>query len=150
MRPKPFGSPRPFPPETTISASTMLTSSGAGWKSRILTLSGSPSMFTGFSTISPLFEGSRSASFITLYLTVAIWGLLSVVMMVAMMLPPYAGRVWSRSWVSGSMSKPVQSAVKPVSRQAATFGPRDRPMAVAPTRKMLGFTSSTSSFRSAE
>jgi len=35
-------------------------------------------------------------------------------------------------------------------RQAAAFGPRDRPMAVAPTRKMLGFTSSTSSFRSTE
>ncbi len=71
-----------------MSASTMLTVSGAGWKSRILTLSGILPMSTGLGIISPFREGFLSASFITLYLTVAIWGLLLVQMMVAMMLPP--------------------------------------------------------------
>ena len=45
-------------------------------------------MSTGFATISPFLAESTSASFIILYLTVAIWGLLLGQMMVAMMFPP--------------------------------------------------------------
>jgi len=47
--------------------------------------------------------------------------------MVAMMLPPNAGRVWSRSRFSLSMAKAVQSAVKPVFSLAATWGIKARP-----------------------
>jgi hypothetical protein len=45
--------------------------------------------------------------------TVAICGRWLEQRIVAMMLPPKAGRVCSRSPVSGSMARPVQSAVRP-------------------------------------
>jgi hypothetical protein len=58
---------------------------------------------------------------------VAIWGYVRGVMMVAMMLPPKAGRVWSKRRFSGSMAKAVQSAVRPVFKAAATWGIKARP-----------------------
>ena len=56
---------------------------------------------------------SPGSACITLGRTVAICGRKPPLRMVAMMLPPKAGRVWSRSPVSGSMASPVQSAVSP-------------------------------------
>ncbi len=58
--------------------------------------------------------------------------------MVAMMLPPKAGLVWSSNRRSGSMSRPVQSAVRPVPTSTATRGKKDRPMVVAPHRTTSG------------
>ncbi len=67
--------------------------------------------------------------------------------MVAMMLPPKVGRVWSSSRFSISMSRPVQSAVRPVLRTAATRGKNERPSAVAPAMTISGRCTRISSTR---
>ena len=68
----------------------------------------------------------------------AICGRVLGVTMVAMILPPKAGRVWSRFFVSGSIASSVQSAVRPALVATATREMRLRPMVVAPQRKILG------------
>ena len=84
--------------------------------------------------------------------TVAICGRKSGQAMVAMVLPPNAGRVIS-SWLcfvslpgtgfigKSPISSFVQSAVRPVWILAQTRGPRSRPIAVAPIRKISGLNS---------
>ena len=62
--------------------------------------------------------------------------------MLAMMLPPKAGRVWT-SRPSASMSSPVQSAVNPNRKRAATRGARSRPFGVAPKSRTAGFSFAT-------
>ena len=63
-------------------------------------------------------------------------------MIVAMMLPPKAGRVCSRCLpLSGSMARPVQSAVSPVSMSLASLGIRSLPVVVAAARTMAGLIS---------
>ena len=66
--------------------------------------------------------------------------------MVAMTLPPKAGRVWRRSRrpSCSPIARPVQSAVSPVRSRTARRGPRDLPREVAPISRMLGHTSPTS------
>ena len=63
---------------------------------------------------------------------------------VAMMLPPNAGRVCRSSFVSGSKSSCVQSAVRPQCRIDATVGASERPIVVAPTSTISGAFSRTS------
>ncbi len=75
----------------------------------------------------------------TLCRTVAICGRWFGQTIVAMMLPPKAGRVWSRRPVSSSISRPVQSAVRPVSTRTATRGIMDRPRVVAPLSTISGW-----------
>ena len=58
--------------------------------------------------------------------------------MVAMRLPPNVGRVCCSRRVSGSMARPVQSAVSPHLTRAATHGASSRPKAVAPNRTISG------------
>ena len=99
---------------------------------------------------SPFRESSRGAGFMTLCRTVAICGRWFGVTIVAMMLPPKAGRVWWRFPVSASMSSTVQSAVRPVYSLAATFGMKERPMAVAPARMISGLWSVASVVRTAQ
>ena len=77
----------------------------------------------------------------TLWRTVAIWGLWFCVRIVAMMFPPKAGRVWRSSLVAGSMASSVQSAVSPVRMRAATRGRSERPTTVPPPRKTSGLRS---------
>ena len=74
--------------------------------------------------------------------TVAAWGRVQGETMLAMMLPPKAGRVWT-SCPSPSMSSPVQSAVNPKRRRAATRGARSRPFGVAPKSSTAGFSLAT-------
>lgn len=62
--------------------------------------------------------------------------------MLAMMLPPKAGRVCT-SWPCSSMASPVQSAVRPNRRRAATRGARSRPLGVAPKSSTEGFSLAT-------
>ena len=126
------------------------------------TASGSRSVFTSFvcgaislsasaSTV-PLRDGSGSPFLNTFGRTVAICGRWFGVMMVAMMLPPNAGRVWCRSicsapvslfFVSSTLSI-VQSAVRPVRTFTATRAKNARPTAVAPARITSGLCFSTS------
>ncbi len=75
--------------------------------------------------------------------TVDICGRYSGQTMVAMMLPPKAGRVMSRFREASSMAKAVQSAVRPVAARADTRGARSRPMVVAPKKTMPGLYRST-------
>ena len=77
--------------------------------------------------------------------TVAICGRCSGLTMVAMMLPPNAGRIWYRMFcqvsplaVKSPMRRSVQSAVRPVRRALATRGARSRPVVVAPYRTICG------------
>ena len=83
--------------------------------------------------------------------TVAICGRLFGQAIVAIVLPPNAGRVmrsWLCFWVSSlpagtvsgklPISSCVQSAVRPVSTRAEVLGPRSRPIAVAPIRTISG------------
>ena len=80
-----------------------------------------------------------SAACMTRYRTVANWGRVCLVTICAMMLPPNAGRVCTSSQPS-RMSRPVQSAVRPVLRRTATRGARLRPTLVAPTSTAAGMT----------
>ena len=59
-------------------------------------------------------------------------------MIVAMMLPPNAGRVWCSRWLSLSIDSAVQSAVRPVRARTATLAKNARPTAVAPARMTSG------------
>jgi len=59
--------------------------------------------------------------------TVDICGRCAGQTMVAMILPPKVGRVWSSSRASRSISSPVQSAVRPVLNVDATLGMKARP-----------------------
>ena len=84
--------------------------------------------------------------------TVAICGRLSGHAIVAIVLPPNAGRVIN-SWLcfcsfpstafrgKSPISSCVQSAVSPVATLADTVGPKSLPIAVAPTSMMSGLYS---------
>ena len=86
---------------------------------------------------------SNTSCFMTPSRTVAICGRTSGQMIVAMMLPPKAGRICIRLPFS-SMSRAVQSAVRPQRRYDATLGPRSRPTGVAPKSTEYGFSRSMS------
>ena len=101
------------------------------------------------SAFAPLLRGSFC---MTPGRTVAICGRKSGMAMVAMVLPPNAGRVMSSCLCRVSlpgmgvmgkspMSSLVQSAVRPVCTVAATQGARSRPMAVAPKSTTSGLNS---------
>ena len=86
-----------------------------------------------------------SPSGITPSRTVAICGPSQELTMVAMMLPPNAGRIcisrffrdfFATRSSKSSISRAVQSAVRPVIRVEATRGARERPMWVAPNSTM--------------
>ena len=62
--------------------------------------------------------------------------------MFAIRFPPKAGRVQITFFVSGSMAKLVQSAVRPVSSRQLIRGAMSRPLAVAPMRTVAGIISS--------
>ena len=111
-------------------------------RSSILVLSRPLKMCT-----SPLLWGSFGAAAMTLWRTVAICGLCRGQTIVAMMFPPKAGLVCMRSPVSGSISRAVQSAVRPVFTREATMGMKERPMKVAPASTMDGLRSSMRSLR---
>ena len=87
---------------------------------------------------------SRSGAEKILYRTVQNWGRVLGVTIWAMMLPPKAGRIWTRS-VFSFISSMVQSAVRPAWTRAATLGARERPSTVAPTRMEEGLTFSMKS-----
>ena len=82
-------------------------------------------------------------------LTVAICGRLSGVLMVAMMLPPAAGRVCNSSPVPSSISRFVQSAVRPARSRAAVQGMTVRPVVVAAASMMSGCSRLIKSHRQA-
>ena len=88
-------------------------------------------------TMEPVRPGSGSRLGITPGRTVDIWGRCSVHMMVAIRLPPKAGRVII-SCLSSDISSFVQSAVRPVARRAESLGARSRPMVVAPKSTISG------------
>ena len=130
---------------STVSESSLTTS-------RISTylLSGvNPGLYSITSALAPAIG---SIFCITPGRTVAIWGRLSGHAIVAIVLPPNAGRV-IRSWLcfcscpgiafrgKSPISSTVQSAVRPVATRADTRGPRSRPIAVAPTRTISGLYS---------
>ena len=71
-------------------------------------------------SMTPSRPASRGGMPLDIGRTVAIWGRWFGVLMVAMILPPMAGRVWSRLPVPSSISSSVQSAVRPVTMRAAT------------------------------
>ncbi len=104
-------------------------------------------IFTGFSSkktdltkqtgekLFPLGTGS-----ITPGRTVANWGLLFSVTMLAMTLPPKAGRVWIK-FPSGSIARAVQSAVSPVRNSTESLGASARPSRVPPINTTDGLVS---------
>ena len=92
---------------------------------------------TAIRTISP--RGSRrSGAEKILYRTVQNCGRVLGVTICAMMFPPKAGLICTRS-VFSFISSLVQSAVSPARIRAAAFGASERPRAVAPTRTDEGF-----------
>ena len=93
---------------------------------------------TGKMVTFPCRSSSGSMGCITPGRTVAIWGRWSLQRITAIRLPPKAGRVIISSLVSGSMARPVQSAVRPVLIRADRRGARSRPMEVAPKRTISG------------
>ena len=138
---KPSALPTPRPPEINTCASVMSTKflvclTVSRTRTRNLDLS--KLIFT--SSIVPFRFSSRWPMRITPGRTVDICGRCSLQMMVAIKLPPNAGRVINRSR-SSEISNPVQSAVNPVSTRADKRGPRSRPMVVAPINTMLGLLS---------
>ena len=138
----------PRPPETMMSASSILTPSPPILMSstKRVIMSASETL-TSFSITSPVALGSASGFLKTCGRTVPICGRLSLQMISAMMLPPRAGRVQTMVLPSSSTLSCVQSAVRPVFKVLATRGPRSRPMLVAPTRNTLAFSSSKKSQR---
>ena len=143
--------PTPRPPDTKILASAISTVSATDFTtSRISTylLSGvNPGLYSITSAFAPLIG---SIFCITPARTVAICGRLYGHAIVAIVLPPNAGRV-IRSWfgmvsfvmlsVKSPISSTVQSAVRPVATRADTRGPKSRPIAVAPTNIISGLYS---------
>jgi hypothetical protein len=87
--------------------------------------------------------GSRGAGSITRGRTVAIWGRCFLQRITASCFSRKAGRIASKSPVSGSTSSWVQSAVSPVARRVARVPAKSRPVEVAPSRKMVGLASRT-------
>ena len=87
----------PRPPDTMTSASARFNCSPSSWTISIteILLARHP-WLTSTGIILPLREESMSRRFITRGRTVAICGLVSGQTMVAIILPPNAGRVWSR------------------------------------------------------
>ena len=113
--------------------------SSARSKPRLTTLDpNSSGGISGRTTSPPERASERSGARKVRGRTVAIWGRHTGVLMVAMTLPPIAGRVWSSSPVSRSISSPVQSAVSPVSSSAARAGRVVRPDVVAGARTTSG------------
>ena len=96
----------------------------------------------------PFASHDFSGAFITLYLTVDICGLLLGQTICAIILPPKAGLICTRSVFSFILSI-VQSAVSPVLNLAATLGASDLPIVVAPTSMDDGFTLFTKSSNAA-
>ena len=88
--------------------------------------------------ISPLASRFLSNGSMTLYLTVANCGRVCSVTICAMMFPPNAGRICTRSVLS-RISRRVQSAVRPVWNRVESLGASDLPSAVAPTSTTEGF-----------
>ena len=93
--------------------------------------------------ISPTLEILFSDSGITLCRTVAICGLKFGETICAIILPPKAGRVCIKIFLSLSISKPVQSAVKPAYKFTAIRETKLLPVVVAPARIISGLYLST-------
>ena len=135
---KPAVLPTPRPPDTSTLASVMSIRVFCSFTVfRILTLNFDGSKLTFIFSIVPRRAGSLGFVRITPGRTVDICGRCSLQMIVAIRLPPKAGRVISKSF-SGEMSRPVQSAVRPVVSRADNRGPRSRPIVVAPINTMAG------------
>ena len=135
---KPSLLPTPRPPETRIRASVISILSLAE-SSSLTTLTLNASRWKGKVSVTtlPVRFSSFAKRFITPGRTVAICGRCSVHIMVAMRLPPNAGRVIKRSPAS-EISNFVQSAVRPVTIRAERRGPRSRPIVVAPMSTTSG------------
>ena len=100
---------------------------------------------------SPTRAGAGGGTLNTPGRTVAIWDGESLVMIVAMTLPPSAGRVCLRIAVrltvpfeKSPISSRVQSAVSPERQAYATRGASSRPSGLAPNSITCGFLSTTS------
>ncbi len=89
---------------------------------------------------SPVLLSSLLASSNSLYLTVDICGIKSD-FICARIFSLKAGLICTSFLSSLSISSPVQSAVNPHSRVAATLGANDLPKLVAPKRHISGCTS---------
>ena len=130
---------------STVSATDLITS----WISTYLLFFSNLASKLITSAFAP---GFGSAFCITPARTVAICGLWSGHAIVAIVLPPNAGRV-IRSWLcfcslpgigligKSPISRTVQSAVRPVATLAETVGPKSLPIAVAPTNIISGLNS---------
>jgi hypothetical protein len=122
-----------------MSASAMLmVSSTSAMKSRILARLVSNDLSASSLSSFPPSPFPAAGGFITRGRTVDICGRCLGHRMVAMMLPPKAGRVCSSS-PSSLMSSPVQSAVSPVWISTATRERKLRPAQVAPASMISGF-----------
>ena len=106
--------------------------------SKILILLSKSILFVLQFTISPFISSLYAGVSITLYLTVAICGRLFGVRISAMIFPPNAGLICTRSVVD-FISNIVQSAVNPVLKRAATFGANCLPTGVAPTKILVAY-----------
>ena len=86
--------PTPAPPATMTFAFFRFTLRSARWLSSTSTQSRAGSSPPSKRTIWPVRPGSAAPIFMTPSRTVAICGRVSGLTMVAMMLPPKAGRIW--------------------------------------------------------
>ena len=136
LRLSPFLMPRPT--AITTSASPRSFSSSLASKARRLTRLSRSSASTGARMISPARPSTGAAGMVLRGRTVAICGRWSGHSMVAMMLPPMAGRVCKRFPVFSSMARSVQSAVSPACVMVAAKGISVRPVLVAPASMISG------------
>ena len=127
----------PLPATIRTSALSIFSSLGFFITSKILILLPKSILFVLQFTISPFISSLYAGVSITLYLTVAICGRLFGVSISAMIFPPNAGLICTRSVVD-FISNIVQSAVNPVLKRAATFGANCLPTGVAPTKMLVG------------
>ena len=135
---KPSLLPTPRPPDTNTLASVISIRLFCSFTVfRIFTLNFELSKLIFIFSTTPCREESLGLIRITPGRTVDICGRCSLQMMVAIRLPPNAGRVISKSR-SSEISRAVQSAVRPVERRADSRGPKSRPMVVAPISTMAG------------
>lgn len=137
MRGRFFLDPMPRPTTTSRRASAIDAAAAAGLRSSTRTRGATPASSATSETV-PVRDVSRAGAANTPGRTVAIWGRWAGQTMVAMRLPPNAGRVCWSSPVSGSADSAVQSAVSPVRSRTATAGASSRPNAVAPYRIASG------------
>ena len=126
-----FLEPMPRPTTTSTSASVRVSCAAAVSTPRLRTRASGTSPSATSST-EPVRDASSAGAENTPGRTVAIWGRCAGQTIVAIRLPPKAGRVCWRSPACASTSSTVQSAVRPVCRRCATAGASTRPKTVAP------------------